>query len=188
LALVAALFTLIVARSHAAQDAEPAAQKAAGVQEGGVQLSTVHLRTLAGEPYFYAEIETSFQELGQAVVPILEELEKLEADKKVIYTGTAIFVYRGVTEDFSKKFTLQVGFPVKEGTEGQGRFKVRKLAPFKCATILYGGPISSVSQAYEKLMGAVGSRKRTGENREYYLHWEGEDSPNNVEMIAVGVE
>ena len=34
----------------------------------------------------------------------------------------------------------------------------------------------------------VGDRKRTGESREYYLHWEGVDSPNNVEMIAIGVD
>jgi effector-binding domain-containing protein len=191
IALVSAasiLVTLSATPTRGAKDAEPAAQKQAAVKEGGEQFSTVHVRTLGEQPFFYAEIETSFQELGEAVVPTLEELEKLEQDKKVTFTGTAVFVYRNATMDPNAKFKLQVGFPVKEGTAGQGRFKVRKLAPFKCATLLYGGPLSSVGQAYEKLMGAVGERKRTGESREYYLHWEGVDSPNNVEMIAIGIE
>lgn len=184
----AAVIAYSAAPSRAAQDAEPAAQKQAAVKEGGEQFSTVHVRTLGEQPFFYAEVETSFQELGEAVVPILEELEKLEQDKKVTYTGTAVFVYHNATMDPNAKFKLHVGFPVKEGTAGQGRFKVRKLAPFKCATLLYGGPLSSVGQAYERLMGAVGDRKRTGESREYYLHWEGMDSPNNVEMIAIGIQ
>jgi len=184
----AVVVTLAATPSRGGQDAEPAAQKQPAVKEGGEQFSTVHVRTLGEQPYFYAEIETSFQELGEAVVPILEELEKLEQGKKVTFTGTAVFVYHNAAMDPNAKFKLHVGFPVKEGTAGQGRFKVRKLAPFKCATLLYGGPLSSVGQAYEKLMGAVGDRKRTAESREYYLHWEGMDSPNNVEMIAIGVE
>ena len=31
-------------------------------------------------------------------------------------------------------------------------------------------------------------RKPTGDLRHHYLYWEGEQSPDNVEMIAVGVE
>src|SRR5688572_12005303 len=102
-AIVAAF---IVAPTRAAQDAEPAAQKQGAVREGGEQFSTIHVRTLGEEPFFYAEVETNFQELGGAVIPILEELEKLEQDKKVTFTGTAVFVYHNATMDPNAKFKL----------------------------------------------------------------------------------
>ena len=160
--------------------------------QGDVQLSEVATRTLGAQTFLYAETETTFQELGQAAATVLDKLEKMESPKKVTYPGSVIFVYRGATMDGAKKFKLQIGYAVGEGAEAPagGEFKVRKLEPFKCATVLYGGPISSVGSAYEKLMGTVGrqGRKMTDETREYYLHWEGEQSPNNVELIAVGLE
>jgi effector-binding domain-containing protein len=153
-----------------------------------VQLSNVAVRTLSPQTILYQEIETSLSELGEAVGPILERLEKLVKEKKVVYTGSTIFVYQGATADPTKKFKLQVSFAVVDGTEAQGGFKVRRLEPFKCATVLYGGPIPSISQAYEKVYGGLGGNTPTGESREYYLHFEGVDSPNNVQVIAVGVK
>jgi effector-binding domain-containing protein len=155
-----------------------------------VQISEVAVRTLKPQTLLYREVETSLSEMGQTVVPIVEQLDKLVKDKKVVYAGSAIFVYQGATSDPARKFKLQVGFAVADGTAAQGDFKVRRLEPFKCATVLYGGALSSVAQAYEKVYGGVGQGgyKPTGESREYYLHWEGEDSPNNVELIAVGIQ
>jgi hypothetical protein len=108
--------------------------------------------------------------------------------KKVVYAGSTIFVYQGATQDPTRKFKLQVSFAVLEGTQPQGQFKVRRLEPFKCATVLYGGPISSIAQAYEKVFGGLGGNTPTGETREYYLHFEGVESPNNVQIIAVGIK
>jgi hypothetical protein len=36
--------------------------------------------------------------------------------------------------------------------------------------------------------GELGGKTPTGESREYYLHFEGVDSPNNVQIIAIGVK
>ena len=77
---------------------------------------------------------------------------------------------------------------VLDGTEAQGDFKVRRLEPFKCATVLYGGPISSIPKAYEKVFGGLGGATPTGETREYYFHFEGVESPNNVQLVAVGLK
>ena len=95
---------------------------------------------------------------------------------------------QGATQDPNKKFKLQVSFAVLEGTEAQGDFKVRRLEPFKCATVLYGGPISSIPRAYEKVFGGLGGATPTGETREYYFHFEGVESPNNVQLVAVGLK
>ena len=153
-----------------------------------VQVSEVAIRTMGSQTILYQEVETTLADLGTAVGPILEGLEKLVKEKKVVYGGSTIFIYQGATQDPTAKFKLQVSFTVMDGTEAQGDFKVRKLEPFKCATVLYGGPIMSVSKAYEKVFGGLGGNTPTGETREYYLHFEGIDSPNNVEIVAVGVK
>jgi DNA gyrase inhibitor GyrI len=153
-----------------------------------VQLSEVAIRMLAPKTIIYKEVETSLSEMHQTVGPILEQLNALVKEKKVVFDGAAVFVYRGASPDPTKKFKLQVSFAVAEDTKPQGDFKVRKLEPFKCATVLFGGPVASVAKAYEKLFGGLGSNTPTDESREYYLNWEGVESDNNVELIAVGIK
>lgn len=153
-----------------------------------VQLSNITERTLGPRTILYREVETSLSEMGQTIAPILDELSKLVAEKKVVYDGCAVFVYHGASPDPNQKFKLQVSFAVAEDTKPQGEFKVRKLEPLKCLTVLFGGPVASVPKAYEKLYGSLGANVPTGESREYYLNWEGAESANNVELIAVGIK
>jgi hypothetical protein len=161
---------------------------AARAAEDAVQLSDVAVRTLGAQTIVYKEVETTMAEMGDAITPILNDLEKLVTEKKVVRSGETIFVYQGATQDPNTKFKLQVSFAVPEGTQAQGDFKVRKLEPFKCATVLFGGPIPQIGKAFEKVFGGLGSNTPTGEHREYYLHFEGLDSPNNVQFIAVGIK
>ena len=153
-----------------------------------VQISEVAQRTLAPKTILYKEVETSISEMATTVGPILEELNKLAKEKKFTYAGCAVFVYQGASPDPTKKFKLQVSFAVAEDTKPVGDFKVRKLEPFKCLTVLYGGNVASVSKAYEKLFGNLGSNIPTGETREYYYDWGGVESANNVELVAAGIQ
>ena len=153
-----------------------------------VQVSEVAQRTLAPKTIIYKEVETSLSEMGTAVGPILEELNKLAREKKITYAGCAVFVYQGASPDPTKKFKLQVGFAVAEDTKPAGDFKVRKLEPLKCLTVLYGGPVASIAKAYEKLFGNLGGNIPTGETREYYYDWDGVESANNVELVAAGIK
>jgi effector-binding domain-containing protein len=171
---VAALLLLVPAGARAADD--------------DVQITEVARRTLAPKTILYREVETSLSEMGTTVGPIIEELQKLVKEKKVSYAGCGVFVYFGASADPTKKFKLQVSFAVAEDTKPQGEFKVRKLEPFKCLTVVYAGPLASISRAYEKAFGNLGGSVPTGETREYYLDWEGVDSPNNVELVAVGIK
>jgi len=161
---------------------------AARAADDDVQLSEVAVRTLSPQTILYKEVETTLQQIGPSSAPILAELKKLVNDKKVVYDGCFIFVYHGVNEDPNNKFKLQVGIAVPEGTPPQADFKTERLEPVKAATLLYGGPILSVARAYEKLFGNLGGKQPTGVHREYYYHWEGPESKNNVELIAVGVQ
>ena len=158
--------------------------------EDTVQVSEAAVRTLSPKTILYKEVEITLKDIGPAAMPILEAMEKLVKEKKVVANGPWIFVYHGVTEDPNAKFKLQVGIAVADGTTDQGEFKARKLEPFKAVTVLYGGPIASLAQPYGKVFGLIAQNGQTpsGENREYYYHWEGPESHNNIEMIAVGIK
>lgn len=152
-----------------------------------VQMTEVAQRTLGSKTILYKEVETSISEMTTTVGPILEELNKLATEKKVTFAGCAVFVYHGASPDPTKKFKLQVSFAVADDTKPVDGFKVRKLEPLKCLTVLYGGPVASIPKAYEKLFGNLGGNIPTGETREYYYDWEGVESANNVELVAVGI-
>ena len=64
------------------------------------------------------------------------------------------------------------------------------ITKFKCATILYTGPVNEQSKAYEKLIPAITAAglKPTGEEREMCLYWEGLESSNNVFIMMIGIK
>ncbi len=67
---------------------------------------------------------------------------------------------------------------------------VRKVGPFRCATMLLCGSYAHLGQAYEALNKAIAQAgiKPTAEARDYYLYEEGDDSPNNVTMVQMGIQ
>ncbi|MDB5321228.1 MAG: AraC family transcriptional regulator [Phycisphaerales bacterium] len=98
-----------------------------------------------------------------------------------------MFIIRGMQEDMSKPFTLEVGWCVSDNTKAAGELKLRKLPEVKCATMLYTGRVANIAKVYEKLMPAVAKAGHTpaGDVREYYLNWEGPESLNNVIQVQV---
>ncbi len=94
-----------------------------------------------------------------------------------------------------KPFKMEIGIIVTDDTKlpdgvGGDDVKLRKTEPFKCATILYTGPVDQQGRAYQKLIPALtaAGHKSTGEEREMCLYWEGVDSSNNVFMMQIGIK
>ena len=67
-----------------------------------MQVSEPAVRTLGPQTILYREVETSLSEMGEAIMPILQDLAKLVVDKKVVRAGDTIFVYQGLTQDPAK--------------------------------------------------------------------------------------
>jgi effector-binding domain-containing protein len=152
-------------------------------------VSDVRVQTVAGFTYLYDSTRTSFQTMSKPVERTIAAMEKAIAEGKLHPSGPLVFVYHDLN-DPGKPFTLDVGFGVPDDSAAFGGYKVRKVEPFKCATVLFSGPLSKVPEAYNKLMGALPpmNLKPTTTVREYYLYWETPDSPNNIVQIQVGIE
>ena len=153
-------------------------------------VSDVRVRTLAESNYLYVESETSYAEMGPFIEEAVKKLEAAEKEGKIRVTNSYVFVYQGASPDPSKKFKLQVGATVADDVAAVGDLKVRKLPTYRCASVLYQGPVQQMMLPYQKLMPALepAGLEPTGENREYYTFWEGEASKNNIVMVTAGVK
>jgi effector-binding domain-containing protein len=150
----------------------------------------MRIQRLPGPTYFYTEMETTIPKTRKAVGDIMPVLLKTIGENNVHIAGPSIFVAVGATGDPETPFKLSMGFSVAEGTKPAGDFKVKKLADFRCATVLYSGPPAKVGEAYGKLFASLmaAGHQPTGETREYCLYWESEKSPNNVMLIQAGIK
>lgn len=155
-----------------------------------VRVSAMQVQTLPPATYFYVPARTTFQDIQRPIEQAMSQLGRAAADGKVTFAGPPTFVYRGATAELNRPFDLEVGFPVAEGTRPFGPFKVKELRPFRCATVVYTGPVALIDKAYDQLIPATEAAglRATDEARETYLRWDGPDSPDNQTLVAVGVK
>ncbi len=80
---------------------------------------------------------------------------------------------------------MEAGYPVRPGTPAAPGTVVRDLPAFRCATLLYSGSLAHMGIAHERLTSGIrAAGLRAGaEGREWYLYFEGDDSPNNVMLL-----
>lgn len=168
---------------------QPAPAGAPAADASDFIISQVRVQTLAGFTYLYRSFDTSFQTMSQPVGQAIADMEKAIAAGKLHPVGPMIFIYHDMRDPY-KPFTLDLGFPVPEGSAAPEGYQVGKVEPFKCATVLFSGPLSKVPDAFNKLMGSLAPMglHPTRTTREFYLYWEDPNSPNNVLQIQVGLE
>lgn len=167
--------------------ADPPVEKPAPPPPAEYLVGEMHIQNLPAINYLYGSSETTFDKLKDVIDKYLAMLTKGIEASEIHTKGHATFIYRGVQEDMSKPFTLEVGWAVSDGTKAAGELKLKKLPATKCATMLYTGSVANIAKIYEKLMPAVAKAGLTpaGDVRECYLNWEGPDSLNNVIQVQV---
>lgn len=84
---------------------------------------------------------------------------------------------------------MEIGVPVKPGMQPAGEALVKTLPPFHCATLLYWGILAHIVEAYGALNQAIkeAGLEPDGEGREWYYHFEGDTSPNNILGLHLAV-
>jgi effector-binding domain-containing protein len=152
-------------------------------------VSDLEIRTLPAQSFLYARTRTTYSDMQRPVEQIMADLGQAAADGRFQPAGPVTFVYLGAKQELSKAFDLDIGFPVTPGTRPFGRFKVRTLPAFRCASVTYTGPVTTIDKAYDRLIPAVQQAGliTTDETREIYLNWEGPDSPNDQVLVSIGL-
>lgn len=179
-------FGLWCAMPASAASPAPATQPAGGPE---FVVSDMRVQTIPGFSFLYQSSRTSLADISATATRTISELQAAIHDGKFRPDGPLVFIYHDMM-DLSQPFMLDVGFMVPEGTSAFGSNKLQKIETFKCATVLFSGPLSHLSDAYGKVMEAVGRSglRPTGTSREVYLYWENPQSTNNVVQIQIGIE
>ncbi len=175
---------LIATRSLAEPKENPAA---ADVGENAT--SPVRVQDMGAITFFHTTVKTTYEKMD-IVGPIIEDLMKAVKEKNIDADGMVAFIYQGASIEPGKEFELSIGMTVSAGTEGFDKWQVKDLPVFKCATVMHSGHLKSIGLAYQKLFPELFAKglQPTGESREFYMYWEGEDSDNNVMLVQVGVK
>ncbi|MBM4041604.1 MAG: GyrI-like domain-containing protein [Planctomycetes bacterium] len=150
----------------------------------------MRVQTLPGRTYLYAERETTIAKVGEAYAEVVPALVKVAEAGQARITGPLVSIATGATGEPDTPFKLCIGFLVADDTKPVAGFRVKKLADFRCATVLFSGPAAKSGEAYGKLFEALTAAGHipTGETREYSLYWESAESPNNVTLIQAGIK
>lgn len=147
----------------------------------------MRVQTMPSTPFFFVRTQTTMDGLSEAIDRLMPLLMAARDEGGVTTAGPVVMRYLG--ESMGGAFSLEAGFPVAEGTQPSGEAQVVTLPPFPCASLLYSGGLDHLSDAYDLLMEAIedAGLQHVEEAREWYLYFEGDDSPNNVTLIQLKV-
>jgi hypothetical protein len=86
-------------------------------------------------------------------------------------------------------FLMEVGIPVKPGTQPAGAAQIKTLPPYRCTALLLWGSLAHVVLAYETLQKAMqeAGLEPTGENQEWNYYFQSVESPHNLMGLYIGV-
>ncbi len=177
-AITAVVVTLLSVGQTSAQD------------EAAPKIGEMIVQTIPVRQYVSGNFETDFASMGEPVGKTLMLLAASASADRLTLHGPVLHYYYGAPHQApDKTFKMETGFLVDEGTKALGDFKVRELPEFKCASILYVGPGPRIGEAWQALYRSLREKglTPTDEERELYLYWEANDSPNNIVQVQVGL-
>jgi effector-binding domain-containing protein len=147
--------------------------------------SEMRVQSLKGYTYAFVSAETTLTTLHDTIDQLIPKLDAAMGAGQLRVQGPAIFTYHGATMDPRKRFTLDVGIIVKDGSTAPPGFTLAVVPAATNATLLYTGNMQGLPPAYGKLYGEITRQglQPTDISREVYLYWEGVDSPNNVVQL-----
>ncbi len=185
------LAALTLAVSGAVLVHAQAADKAANPDLPDFVICDLRVQEFPARTYLYTEQQTTLAQIGPTVGQMMGKIVQAIGGGEFNVVGPPIFVYDGATGEMDKPFTLQVGFPVADGTKSDDdELRVRPLERYRCATVLYSGSMANIGQAYQRIFPELAQAGLTpvGGSREMHLYFESPESPNNVVLIQVGVK
>ena len=152
-------------------------------------ISQMRVQTMREITFFYVTNQpVSFTDLDKYFDPMLDSLYAAKAQANLGEVGPDIVRYHKVDE--TDLWWMEVGIPVKAGTQAAGAAQVKTLPPYRCAGLLLWGSLAHIVPAYDALKKATqeAGLQHTGENREWVYYFESVESPHNLIGIYTGIK
>ncbi|HNT77380.1 MAG TPA: GyrI-like domain-containing protein [Anaerolineae bacterium] len=144
-------------------------------------IGQMRLQTMPEQPFFHVtSAPTAMAHLDEELNRLIPLLEAAQAEAHV--GDGAPVIIRYYPTGAPEMYLMEVGIPVKAGTQPAGEAQVTTLPPYRCAALLYWGSLAHIQEPYTALMQAIKDAGLTQgpECREWYYHFEGDTSPNNI--------
>ena len=154
----------------------------------GYLIGQMRVQTMREETFFHVTSQpTAMSGLDKELDLLMPQLEAAKAEAGIAQAGPVVIRYFPTGE--ADTYVMEVGVPVTAGTPAAGAAQVKTLPPYHCASLLYWGSLEHIGEAYEALSGAIkeAGLEQSGEGREWYYHFEGDGSPNNVIGLHMGI-
>ena len=154
-------------------------------------ISPVRVQTLPEITFFYVTSPPiPFADLDKHLDPLLDSLYAAKAQADLSEAGPDITRYYKVSTGEPDMFLMEVGIPVKPGTQPAGAAQVKVLPPYPCASVLLWGSLVHIVEAYEALQKGMqeAGLEHTGECQEWNYYFWGVESPHNLVGITMGVK
>lgn len=155
-------------------------------------LGPVRLHTSGGFDYLYVSATTKMEDLGKTVMEPMGKAFQARDEAKAAPVEGMVFRFLDSADGSpaGNPLVVQVGFPVLPGAQPGASGKVERLGEFRAVSVLLWGSLQQMGQAYAALDQAIKEQglEPAYESREAYLHWEADDSPNNITLVQFGVE
>ena len=154
-------------------------------------MTKMRVKRVPPRTFLCTKQQLKIEEVPDFIRRSVKPLAQAAMDLKVGPAGPTVTSYLGYRGDPSQSFTAELDIPaLQTAAQYKGPFYFRSAPEFKCASMIFQGSIKDIGSAWRSLVeqATEGDLKPTGNSREVYLSWEGEDSDNNVVELQLGVE
>ena len=151
----------------------------------------MRVKEVAARTFFCTKKELKIEQEPEFIRASIRPLMEASTDLKLGYVGAPTLSYIGYRGEREKSFTAELGVPVrKKSDEKKGGFYFREAPKFKCASIIIQGRVDKVGESWMALVQQATDSGHipSGESREVYLAWEGEESENNIIELQLGLQ
>jgi effector-binding domain-containing protein len=151
----------------------------------------MRIKEIPEKQLFCAKKEVKMAEVPAFTAETLPAIVRKATELRLGQNGPLMLTILGYQGDPSQSFTIEVNFPYwTKNDDYEGPYVYRTAPKFKCASLIYQGPISGTSAAWGKLVeAAIGAgHQPVAESRELFLNFENPESPNNVIELQLGID
>jgi len=149
-------------------------------------VSPPRVSIMAGFRYFHVGGRATMETIPQIAATLIERAcAAYRAAYSVTVDQPPVILSYGVPDE-TGEFDIWAGFAVRRDLEAAGDASIEDVPPARCASMVLCGGLRHLAEAHQQLMEYVQAHGLAYGRvfREWYLYWEGEDTPNNVTLIV----
>ena len=152
-------------------------------------ISQPRVSTMACFRHFSVHGRASTQTIAQMAMTLIDQVcAEYRGAHAVTVDQPSVILSYGMPEA-TGEFDMWAGLKVRPDMPAAGKAAIEDVPSQRCASVVLCGSLKHLGEAHQQLMQYVEAQGlRYGLTfREWYLYWEGEDTPNNVTMVTYDI-